>query len=878
MQKTHQTVYLKDYQPPLFLIPSVDLHFDLFEEETLLTTKAQFKRNPKSKSEETELFLNGEQVELIEIKRDGKILNESDYTVSDQGLTLMNCPDSFNLETKVRLLPHTNKAFSGLYKTKTVFCTQMEAQGFRRTTYFMDRPDVLAKYRTTITADKSAYPILLSNGNLVEEKELENGRHLATWEDPFPKPCYLFALVAGDLDWIEDSFNTRSNRKVDLKIFVDKGKQERARFAMDSLKQSMKWDEDTFRLEYDLDVYNIVAVDDFNMGAMENKGLNIFNSKYVLASAETATDDEYQGIQRVIGHEYFHNWTGNRVTCRDWFQLSLKEGLTVFRDQEFSSDMNSRPVKRIEDVAALRSRQFPEDAGPMAHPVRPSSYIAIDNFYTMTVYEKGAEVIRMLQTLLGVDMFKKGVTKYFELYDGQAVTTDDWVHAMEVVSGRDLSQFKLWYDQVGTPQVHVLSSYDAKAQSLKVELQQKTIDPITKEENKPYHIPIKAGLINKEGSPLDFNFDDNTERLNNITFELKEKNNSFVLQNVSEEPILSINREFSAPVQIHFEQSDEDLYLLMTKDGDAFNRWESAQKLYRQTLLKFYNQIQDNETPKLPKKLSEAVNQMIKNGVNDPALTARLLELPTIHYMGQFLTDINPTSLQKAYEAYYQQMSSEVNDVALEVYESLKAKKLSLNSKDASLRSFKNNLLSYLYKDNEDKGAPLFYEQFNQSTNMSDRLSALARLSYKGGELFDKAMQEFREQWHDDALVMNKYFTVAAISKAENAFEKLKQYAQSEDFDKTNPNNIYALLYTFAQHNWYGFHSVSGEAYEWLAEQTIDIDSRNPQVASRLGSCFNNWKKFAPKYQTGMQKALEKIKSSDPSDNLYEIVSRALLQ
>jgi aminopeptidase N len=512
MTGTPETIHLKDYNVPSYLIPSIDLHFDLFETESFVNSKMLFKKNPQSQGDSSTLFLNGENLELVSIKRDGTVLETQDYEISPAGITLYQCPDNFFLETRVRLQPQNNKAFSGLYKTKTVFCTQMEAEGFRRTTYFLDRPDVLSKYQTKITADKSSFPILLSNGNLIETQDVGKGRHQAVWEDPFPKPCYLFALVAGDFDWIEDSFLTRSNRKVELKIYVDKGKKERARFAMDALKQAMKWDEETYRLEYDLDIYNIVAVDDFNMGAMENKGLNIFNSKYVLASAETATDSEYMGIQSVIGHEYFHNWSGNRVTCRDWFQLSLKEGLTVYRDQEFSSDMNSRAVKRIEDVSNLRSRQFPEDAGPMAHPVRPSSYIAIDNFYTVTVYEKGAEVIRMLQNLLGQDMFKKGLAKYFELYDGQAVTTDDWIHAMEKVSGRDLTQFKLWYDLAGTPEVKVNTRYSDEKLSLEVELEQTNRDPKNPARPTRSTDPLEAWFTDLLGQPFRFHLRRSTRK------------------------------------------------------------------------------------------------------------------------------------------------------------------------------------------------------------------------------------------------------------------------------------------------------------------------------------------------------------------------------
>ncbi len=876
MSDVPKTIYLKDYKVPSFLVPEIHLTFELGETETLLTTTLKFIAHPESDESKETLFLNGENLNLVRISRNGIELQSSDYELSDKGLLLKNCPEEFNLETQVRLEPHLNKAFSGLYKTKTVFCTQMEAQGFRRTTFFMDRPDVLSKYTTTLIADKSSYPILLSNGNCVETLDLENGKHKAVWKDPFPKPCYLFALVAGDLDWIEDSFLTRSKRKVDLKIFVDKGKKERARFAMDSLKQSMKWDEDTYRLEYDLDIYNIVAVDDFNMGAMENKGLNIFNSKYVLASSQTATDDEYQAIQRVIGHEYFHNWTGNRVTCRDWFQLSLKEGLTVFRDQEFSSDMNSRPVKRIEDVALLRARQFPEDSGPMAHPVRPSSYIAIDNFYTVTIYEKGAEVIRMLHTLLGANMFKKGVAKYFELFDGQAVTTDDWVKAMEVVSGRDLSQFKLWYDQAGTPQISVSTSYDPQKQTLDITLTQKTLDPKTQQENKAYHIPIKLGLISKNGTPIEFKIENNTAYQAPDLLELTQQKETFKLTHVAEEPILSINRDFSAPINIEFKQSDEDLYLLMNKDADAFNRWDSAQKIYRQTLMKIYDNLKDNQTTDVPTSLIKTFKNLIHGGLETPALTARLMDLPSSQFMAEFITDLDPVILKKASAYLLETLSRECHTSIFELYQNLQNQNLGQTPEDIALRSFKNSLLNYLYRHDPNEGAFVFFEQFQNAKNMTDTLSALHRLAVSGGDLYEKAMKSFYSQWCDDNLVMNKWLTVAAMSSSENTFNDIKAKMKSDVFDRSNPNNVFALLYYFAQFNWSQFHRTSGETYMWFAQEVIEIDKLNPQVSSRLGSAFNNWRKLSPQYQGPIKKALELIIGSKPSDNLYEIISRSL--
>ena len=874
-----QETFLKDYKPPLFLIPHVDLRFELLEKEALVTNKMLCKRNPKSREAHGDLFLNGEDLELLQILRDGEFLEEDQYQLTPKGLLLKNCPESFFLETKVRLKPDQNKAFSGLYRTKNIYCTQMEAQGFRRTTFFLDRPDVLSKYRTTIVGDKGQFPILLSNGNLVEEGDLEDGRHRAIWEDPFPKPCYLFALVAGDLDWIEDSYFTRSNKKVGLKIFVNKGQGERARFAMDSLKQSMKWDEDSYRLEYDLDLYHIVAVDDFNMGAMENKGLNIFNAKYVLASGETATDQDYYDIQGIIGHEYFHNWTGNRVTCRDWFQLSLKEGLTVFRDQEFSSDMNSRGVQRIDDVSVLRSRQFPQDSGPAAHPVRPASYIAIDNFYTVTVYEKGAEVIRMLHTLLGPDMFKKGVTKYFELFDGQAVTTDDWVYAMELVSGRDFSQFKRWYDQRGTPEIHVETRYVEANQQLELQLSQKTIDPITKKENLPYHMPFQVGLLSQSGSALDFIYEDHSPKASQtVCLELTEKVQTFILNNVSSKPVLSLNRQFSAPVKLHFQPSEEHLYLLMAQDPDPFSRWEASQTLYSQALLKIYENLEKGQKPHLlSASLLDAFQALVKKeGGDDPALTARLMSPPSPHYLAQFLKSLDPICLQRAYHGFYVQVSKATHGLILPLYQRLEESPLGRSKKDVGLRAFKNGLISYLFREDEQQGQPLFFEQFERAGNMTDRLAALTRLSYAGGKAYDQAMDIFRDQWAHDSLVLNKLFSVTALCQAEDAFEKVKERALSKDFDSTNPNNLYSLFYNFAQHNWSGFHDPSGKVYDWFAHQIMDVDSRNPQVSSRLATCFNNWTQLTPPYRKGMKKALERLKDSRPSENLYEVVTGAL--
>ena len=644
---------------------------------------------------------------------------------------------------------------------------------------------------------------------------------------------------------------------------------------MSSLKQAMKWDEENFDLEYDLDIYNIVAVDDFNMGAMENKSLNIFNSKFVLASPQTITDDEYRGIQRVIGHEYFHNWTGNRVTCRDWFQLSLKEGLTVFRDQEFSSDMNSRAVKRIEDVTKLRTHQFPEDLGPMAHPVRPASYIAIDNFYTVTVYEKGAEVIRMLKNLLGTELFKKGVSKYFELFDGQAVTTDDWIFAMEEVSGRNLSQFKLWYDQAGTPEVWVQTQYHEENKSFEIKLKQNTKDPITGKSQKALVIPLKMGLLSKQGVPLDFTREDQGEGPKNV-LELTHFEQSFLLTQVKEAPVLSIHREFSAPIHLHYERTEKQLLLLTKKDEDSFSRWEAIQIIYKNQILNNYNRLLEDLKPQTSSLLLQALSDAISDGNKDAALTAKNLEYPNPQYLSQSLSKVDPQLLTKAYDHLFCELSEKLHEALLQEYKSLQNKTLGNSPQEAALRSYKNCLLNLLYRHDENTGAPLFYDHFKNADNMTDSLAALHRLSVQGGKFYHKAMEQFYDQWKEDTLVMNKWLVVAALSKADDCFERIKEKTKDPVFNKTNPNHVFSLFYHFAKLNWARFHSKSGETYEWFADQILDVDSRNPQVSSRLASCLNHWKDFHEDYQKPMEEALRRILKCRPTDNLFEIVNKAL--
>jgi aminopeptidase N len=870
------TVYLRDYQPPIYFIPQIHLDFDLYEDRTIVTATSQVEKSPKVMAGGA-LQLDGSQLQLLSIKINGQELKSTDYTLTPEILQIWKVPEKFELEIKTEIKPQDNKAFSGLYKTKKIFCTQMEAQGFRRVTYFMDRPDVLSKYTTTIRADKKKYPYLLSNGDAVRHADLPQGRHLVEWKDPFPKPCYLFALVAGDLALVKDTYKTKSGRKVDLEIFTDHGNESRCPHAMKSLKESMKWDEDTYGLEYDLNVYMIVAVEDFNMGAMENKGLNIFNSKYVLADTQSATDTEYMNIQSVIGHEYFHNWSGNRVTCRDWFQLSLKEGLTVFRDQEFSSDLHSRAVKRIEDVGALRTRQFPEDASGMAHPVRPPSYIAIDNFYTRTVYDKGAEVIRMLQTLLGRRTFIEGVKKYFKLHDGQAVTTDDFVKALEITAKKDLSQFKRWYEQAGTPTLSAKGSFDEGKQEFSLTLRQVCQNPVSKKFNEPYHLPVKIGLLNSKGEEFSLRLKKGHFASDNV-LDLQLPEEEFVFSGISEAPVVSLLREFSAPVQLDFEQSEKDLLLLMEKDSDSYNRWEAAQRLFKSTILKAMDDIDGGQAPTISQKLIAAMGLSLQGeATTDRAFLARLLAPPSVSYLLQFCLPMRPALLEKAYNFFVLSVQKELKNQMLETYQKLDALKNMEEAEGLRVRALKQTLLTYITWGEDPGNTLLLKNAYLKAENMTDSLSALSLLAQKESSEADQALSSFYERWKNDSLVLNKWFTVQAQTLRKDALERVKKLHKHPHFDITNPNKLFALHYTFANNNPFRFHEKPEESYKFLAELIVEVDRTNPQVASRLATSFNDWTRWAPELKQVAKKQLQQMRDTPQlSKNVYEIVDRAL--
>jgi aminopeptidase N len=875
MSQSPQTVYLKDYTPPPYLIPTIDLSFSLHEEQTVVTAKMQIQKAAAT-PQGVPLVLNGEHIKLLEIQLNGKTLAPHDYSVTPEQLTLLKPPaHAFELTITTELRPQDNKSFVGLYKTKKIFCTQMEAQGFRRVTYFLDRPDVLTKYTTTIEADQKVYPHLLSNGDRVSQENLAQGRHRVTWQDPFPKPCYLFALVAGDLGLVKDTYITKSGRSVALEIYTDRGNEARCAHAMKSLKQSMKWDEDTYDLEYDLNVYMIVAVDDFNMGAMENKGLNIFNSKFVLADEQTATDSEAMGVQTVIAHEYFHNWSGNRVTCRDWFQLSLKEGLTVFRDQEFSADLNSRGVKRVEDVTNLRTRQFPEDASGMAHPIRPASYMAIDNFYTRTVYDKGAEVIRMLQTLLGRDLFIQGVKKYFAMFDGQAVTTDDFIKAHELTSGRDLSQFKNWYDQAGTPTVRVSEKYDANKKELTLLVEQQTINPVSKQKNKAYQIPLKYAALTKEGAPLALKSAPEQETSPGVLNLYRDQQN-FVFTDVMERPVLSLMREFSAPVRLDYEQSRESLLLLMAKDTDAFCRFEAAQKIYTEALLQWLKQARANQPLTVDKELLDAMKTgLLQIEKEDPAFLAKLLAPPSVSYFMQFCSDENPQFIEQSLRFFIESVQQNLKLPLQKAWEHCREQKRILPKKAMDYRSLEGVLLFYITWGETPRNREFLEKEYDSAQTMTDIMSVLLAATHQSwsSTLFEK----FYKKWNENSLVMNKWFAAQALSWREDCLENVNALLKHPSYDKTNPNKIYALVFSFISLNPLRFHRADGAGYVFAADQILDIDSRNPQVAARMATCFNEWTRWEPNLKALALQQIQRIhQHKDISKNVYEIVDRAL--
>ncbi|GAA0489723.1 MULTISPECIES: aminopeptidase N [Tatumella] len=864
-----QIKYRHDYQAPDFTITDIDLSFDLDEQQTRVAAVSQVKR---LNDQAAALVLQGESLTLHSIAIDG--VTWEDYLIEGNLLTINNVPAQFSLQIINTIHPDQNTALEGLYKSGDALCTQCEAEGFHHITWYTDRPDVLARFTTTITADKKKYPYLLSNGNRVDSGEAENGRHWVKWQDPFPKPCYLFALVAGEFDVLRDSFTTRSGREVALEIFVDQGNLDRADWAMTSLKQSMKWDEERFDLEYDLDIFMIVAVDFFNMGAMENKGLNVFNSKYVLAKAETATDKDYLGIEAVIGHEYFHNWTGNRVTCRDWFQLSLKEGLTVFRDQEFSSDLGSRPVNRIDNVRVMRGAQFAEDASPMAHPIRPEQVMEMNNFYTLTVYEKGSEVIRMMHTLLGEDKFQQGMKLYFRRHDGSAATCDDFVQAMEDASGVDLTQFRRWYSQSGTPVLTVQDEYDPHTETYKLHVKQHTPATADQTEKLPLHIPLDIELYDGQGEviPLQYQGQPIASVLN-----VTQAEQTFVFDKVYFQPVPSLLREFSAPVKLDYQWSDAQLTFLMQHARNDFSRWDAAQSLLTTYVKLNVLRFSQKQPLSLPKHVAEAFRTLLQDNTSDPALRALILSLPSENEMAEWFSVIDPLAISAVRTSMIRTLAKELHNELLEAWQQNQCGEYRVVQQDIGKRALKNVCLSYLVFGDPLAADALVRQQYLQANNMTDALAALSAAVSAQLPCVDELLQQWDERWHQDGLVMDKWFMLQATSPAADVLSRVEQLLTHRSFTMSNPNRVRSLIGAFASANPSAFHAADGSGYRFLTRMLTDLNKRNPQIASRLIEPLIRLKRYDSQRQQLMREALEQLKSLDDlSGDLYEKITRAL--
>ncbi len=870
-----ETVFLKDYKPSAFLISETSLDVRIYEEHTRVISafKITNRENVKGQS----LVLHGKALKLIAVAIDGRILNANEFEVSEDELTIISAPDAFVLNMEVEISPETNKSCEGLYQSGNILCTQNEPEGFRRITYCLDRPDVMSVYQTRIEADKVRFPVLLSNGNPVDRGDLSDGRHFTLWKDPFPKPSYLFALVAGDLGLVEDRFITRSGRSVLLQVFVDKGNEDRAGHALYSLKSAMKWDEDRFGLEYDLDIYMIVAVDAFNMGAMENKGLNIFNSTCVLANPKTATDATYQRIESIIAHEYFHNWTGNRVTCRDWFQLTLKEGLTVFRDQEYSCDMMSRTVKRIEEVNYLRNTQFVEDAGPTAHPIQPASYIEINNFYTPTVYRKGAEVIRMIHLFIGGKLFREGIDKYFELYDGQAVTTEDFIHSMEIVSGVDFTKFKdAWYHQAGTPEVNVETSYDESRHSYSISLKQSCRPTSECESKKPYLFPVLFGLLDEKGDEFIINSENLGCKQGYMRMNRFEE--TFTITGISSKPVPSFLRNFSAPVKLNYEYSKAELIFLFTHDNDAFNRYEAGQRLAIIELELLIAASQKGEPLNVDPRVVDAFGSILLDENLDDDLKAEFISMPSGIVLVERMDVCDFDSAHVARETLIMELSAKFTEQLKSIYDIRFSfdRNYSVEPQEVGRRALQNKALYYLAKTGLRTFEDLAVKQMAESNNMTDELAAFSILCELEPVVRKKAVNEFYDKWKDDSLVMNNWFAIQASSSVDSIHIELEGLEKNSSFDSENPNKIRSLYGAF-MNNLVQFHNETGRGYKYLADKVLQVDSFNSNVAASLSLGFKKYSKLGPNRKLLMEFQLKRILAHGGlSRDVYEIVSKTL--
>ncbi|NOZ38100.1 MAG: aminopeptidase N [Gammaproteobacteria bacterium] len=874
-----KTIYLREYKKPDYRLDSVELRFELHETRTRVYSHLAFTRMPEAETS-APLKLDGSQLELLSLKLNGETLAADRYMLDDEQLLIQNLPKNFELEIETEINPQANTSLEGLYLSSGMFCTQCEAEGFRRITYFPDRPDVMSRYSVTVVADKQKYPVLLSNGNRQQAGELDDGRHWVKWQDPSLKPSYLFALVAGDLACQEDSFTTMSGRAVSLQLFTEAENIHKCDHALMSLKQAMKWDEDTYGREYDLDIYMIVAVNDFNMGAMENKGLNVFNASCVLASPETATDQDYYRIQSIIAHEYFHNWSGNRVTCRDWFQLSLKEGFTVFRDQEFSADLNSRAVQRIDDVNVLRAHQFAEDAGPMAHPVRPDHYLEISNFYTVTVYNKGAEVVRMLCNILGREGFRKGTDLYFSRHDGQAVTTDDFVKAMEDANDIELSQFRNWYSQAGTPELSVSESYDAVAQNYSLRIQQHCPPTPGQSQKKPFHIPLAMGLIGRSGKPLQLTLANtkNSETKTEHMLALTREEQHWQFSGVEEKPVLSLGRGFTAPVKMLLPHDNEALAFLFAHDTDEFNRWDAGQKLALKMMLKLIDDYSAGKDLQLDPVFTDAYRSTLNNESLDKALVAQALSLPSESYLADQCEIVNVDAIHGVRKFVRQQLAEALANDWLRVYEENNINiAYRFNAQDMAQRSLKNLCLSYLLELDNDEHRQRCLSQFQKSDNMTDVLAALSIFSQHDMAERQQVLDAFYDKWQHDRQVVEKWFSIQAASPLPGALRRVQALMQHPAFSIKNPNLARSLIGRFCAANPVNFHLSDGSGYRFLAEQVLVLDELNPQIAARLLQSLSRWRRFDAARQILMREQLERISEHKGlSKDVYEIASRSL--
>ncbi|WP_420404869.1 aminopeptidase N [Nisaea sp.] len=874
-----QVKKLADYAPPVFLIDTVALDFDLRDGETTVACTLTGRRNPDSADTSTVLGLDGQELSLLSIALNGAAVAEADYRIEGDKLFLSGVPDSFTLETVTAIEPERNTALEGLYMSEGMYCTQCEAEGFRRITYFPDRPDVMAVYTTRLEADADRFPVLLSNGNLVDSGALDGGRHFAVWNDPFPKPSYLFAAVAGDLACVRDSFRTMSGRDVDLRVYVEHGNEHLCAHTMDSLKRSMRWDEERFGLEYDLDLFMIVAVSHFNMGAMENKGLNIFNSKFVLADPETATDADFERLEGIVAHEYFHNWTGNRVTCRDWFQLSLKEGLTVFRDQEFTSDTHSRGVKRVADARLLRSVQFPEDAGPTAHPVRPESYLEINNFYTVTIYEKGAEVIRMIHELVGAEAFRKGMDLYFERHDGQAVRCEDFVAAMEDASGVDLEQFRLWYSQSGTPELEVSLEHDPSSRTARLQVRQILPPTPGQPEKEPMLIPLSMALLGADGRalPLELRGDDSGAAPISRVLPVSSEEQEFVFENVEERPVPSLLRGYSAPVRLRTSRDESEDCFLFRHDDDPFARWDAGQSYLTRAVIAAAEKGDDE--PVLGDDFLDAVAAILQDAEIEPAFAAELLTLPGETVLADAMLPADPDAIHAARNAARREIGGRHAELWRTLYDRLSGAfaPQDMSTEAMGTRALKALALGYLVASGDAGGRALAAGQSATATTMTESIAALQALNNVACPERETAMAAFHDRWIETPLVLDKWFTLSATSALPDTLRTVRGLLDHPKFDFGTPNRVRAVIGAFASGNPVHFHAADGSGYGFLADQIIRLDTLNPQIAARLVAPLTRWKRYDAARQRMMRECLARIRRHPGlSPDVTELVVKGL--